>query len=134
MTLVYPLNKQATLDHVLDQLACDNCFIRTVNQIHIVRLKSHNLSELTNNSISISIQKICLALRLMATYMKCLTFAHGILSLLKLRSTPFLTITTLVQHCCLTLVHILHCQILTKVPLPFTHTELLFTSLLLLNI
>jgi hypothetical protein len=30
LTLVYSLNKQATLNHVLDQLACDNCFIRTV--------------------------------------------------------------------------------------------------------
>jgi len=31
------LNKQATLDHVLDQLACDNCFIRTVHRIHTER-------------------------------------------------------------------------------------------------
>jgi hypothetical protein len=34
LTLVYSQNKQATLNHILDQLACDNCFIRTVYRIH----------------------------------------------------------------------------------------------------
>jgi hypothetical protein len=71
-----------------------------------VRLKSRGSSELTNISTSISIQRICLDLQLMETYVKCLTFAYGILSLSNPRSTPFPTVTALVQRCCPILVHV----------------------------
>jgi hypothetical protein len=73
---------------------------------NFVRLKSRGSSELTNISISISIQRICLDLQLMETYVKCLTFAYGILSLSNPRSTPFPTVTALVQRCCPILVHV----------------------------
>ncbi|KIM82726.1 hypothetical protein PILCRDRAFT_454718 [Piloderma croceum F 1598] len=78
-----------------------------------VRLKSRGSRELTNISTSISIQRICLDLQLMEIFVKCLcvTFAHGILSLSNLRSTPFPTVTALVQCCCLTPVQPSHREI-----------------------
>lgn len=93
--------------------------------------KSHSSSKSENNSTSTFGQKIFLALLLMVTYVKYLTFAHGIPSLLNQRSTPFLTAilhfpgyyVTVAQA----LVHVSHQRIQTKVLLPFTHTELQFT-------
>src|ERR1700733_8469227 len=80
---------------------------------NFVRLKSRGSSELTNISISISIQRICLDLQLMETYVKCLTFAYGILPSSSAAVRYWSTFDR---------------KILTKAPLPFAHTELLFTS------
>ena len=93
--------------------------------------KSCGLSELENNSTSTFGQKIFLALLLMVTYVKYLTFAHGMLSLLNQCSTPFLTTILHFPGYYVTaaqaLVHVSHQRIQTKVLLPFAHTELQFT-------
>jgi hypothetical protein len=71
----------------------------------------------------------------METYVKCLTFTHGILSLSNLRSILLPTVLSLIlQGCYLTLVYVLYRRILTKALLPFARTELLFTSPLFLDI
>src|SRR5882762_10244582 len=92
--------------------------------------KSRGSSELENNSTSTSGQKIFLALLLMVTYVKCLTFAHGMPSLSNQRSTPFLTAILHFPGCYVTAaqapVHVSHQRIQTKVLLPFAHTELQF--------
>ena len=85
-------------------------------------LKSHGLSELENNSTSTFGQKIFLALLLMVTYVKYLTFVHGMLSLLNQCSTPFLTAILHFPGYYVTaaqaLVHVSHQRIQTKVLLP----------------
>src|SRR5882672_9342502 len=93
--------------------------------------KSHGSSGSENNFTSTSGQTIFLASLLLVTYVKCLTFAHGMPSLSNQRSTLFPTAILHFPGCCVTAIqgpaHGSHQRIQTKVPLPFAHTGLQFT-------